>query len=225
MILTQDKEELTEAKHLLQNEMINYKLKTYRKWVYMVFGIFIGLLFSIPTEFFFQYANYSLYKREGLEQAVEKYFGDVQFKDIIMDELLINVYDYNSQTPRFYSNYFQKYDGGYYNVPIRVAAAASSSAPIYFDPTTRENTYGFSESLVDGGVICNNPSFYAYQHAKYLQHAGNPNGYIYNLVSLGTGESAGASDVKKESEFTKFDSLSLVGDFMITFEMIAADFV
>ena len=66
------------------------------------------------------------------------------------------------------------------NVFIRDAAQASSAAPIYFDPKTIP---GISESLIDGGVIANSPSFYSYLHAKYTLGENN-----VRLVSIGTGE-------------------------------------
>lgn len=59
-------------------------------------------------------------------------------------------------------------DPGRYNVPLRTAMAASSSAPIYFDPLPHTNGFNMSETLIDGGLICNNPSLYAYQMAKHL---------------------------------------------------------
>ena len=75
---------------------------------------------------------------------------------------MITSYDYNSRTPRFFSKEFIKINQGEYQVPIRVAVASSSSAPVYFDPNVVETDYGFNASLVDGGVICNNPSLYAF---------------------------------------------------------------
>ena len=99
--------------------------------------------------------------------------------------------------------------------------AASSSAPIYFDPKRRTNRYNMNETLIDGGLICNTPSLYAYQMAKHLLDKPE-----IRLLSLGTGES---NDVAKKMEdkenFSKLDSIMSIAnqDFVTTFEMIAAD--
>jgi len=59
---------------------------------------------------------------------------------------------------------------------------SSGSAPIYFDPQSYTDGYNFNETLIDGGIICNNPAMYAYLHAEnYLNK-----GYI-RVLSLGTG--------------------------------------
>jgi len=65
---------------------------------------------------------------------VYKHFGDATFDDMVVDELLLNSYEYNYNLPRFYSNAFIEIDEGRHRVPIHIAAAASSSAPVYFDP-------------------------------------------------------------------------------------------
>jgi len=75
---------------------------------------------------------------------------------------MVTSYDYNSRTPRFFSKAFIKIDQGKYDVPLATAVAASSSAPVYFDPKVVEDAYNFETSLVDGGIICNNPSLYGY---------------------------------------------------------------
>ena len=110
--------------------------------------------------------------------------GDVTFDDVASDELLVTSYEFNSHSPRYYSKYFKKVDPGRYDVLLRTAVAASSSAPIYFDPLSNTNGFNMNETLIDGGLICNNPSLYAYQMAKHLLEKPE-----IRLLSLGTGES------------------------------------
>jgi patatin-like phospholipase/acyl hydrolase len=69
-------------------------------------------------------------------------------------------------------------------VALWKAVASSSSAPIYFDPMNYTDKFDVTEYLVDGGVICNNPSLYAYLYAKYFKKHKN-----IRLISLGTGMS------------------------------------
>ena len=63
-----------------------------------------------------------------------------------------------------------------------MAAAASGSAPAFFDPTSHTNGYGIEEKLIDGAVICNNPSFYAYMISHIFNKKRN-----FRIISLGTG--------------------------------------
>ena len=99
---------------------------------------------------------------------------------------------------------------------MRIAAQASSSAPIYFDPTSRVNNYGFNEKLLDGGIICNNPGLYAYLIAKNFIE---PNKKKFRVLSLGTGKKKSSDkDLTDTKNFNKFNSLSMTTDFMISFE-------
>ena len=62
--------------------------------------------------------------------------------------------------------------------------AASSSAPIGFDPLLHVNVFNITEILVDGGVICNSPALYAYFIAKEFNNENS-----FRVVSIGTGDS------------------------------------
>ena len=68
-------------------------------------------------------------------------FGNYTFDDLVVDELLVTSYEFNSDFPRFYSKWFSRSDPGRQNVFLKKATQASSSAPIYFDPTSSENKY------------------------------------------------------------------------------------
>ena len=92
-------------------------------------------------------------------------------------------YDYNSKTPRFYGEYFINGDPGRYNATLSQALAGSASSPVAFDPLTLYNGFGIREELVDGGIICNSPSLYAYQDAVFLRNKG----YNTRMLSIGTG--------------------------------------
>lgn len=65
-----------------------------------------------------------------------------------------------------------------------VAAGASSAAPLYFDPLVYINGLGEEEMLVDGAIIANNPSLYAYIIAGEKNR-----GAKIRVVSLGAGMS------------------------------------
>jgi len=46
--------------------------------------------------------------------------------------------------------------------------AASAARPDVFHADIRIGRDGLNSSLIDGGVICENPTLYAYGMAKYL---------------------------------------------------------
>jgi hypothetical protein len=52
---------------------------------------------------------------------------------------------------------------------------------------------GFTEDLIDGAVICNNPALFAYQHAKYLKGKKN-----IRVLSIGTGSASYTKNEEKE---------------------------
>lgn len=187
----------------------------------MAFGIIIGILFGGVTQVFFEDFAKAWYNRQGLDDYTKQNLQDLTFDDVSADELLVTSYEFNSHSPRFYSKYFKSIDPGRYDVYLRDAVAASSSAPIYFDPKRRTNQFSMNETLIDGGLICNTPSLYAYQMAKHLLDKPN-----IRLLSLGTGENTEIDKKMSDKEnFSKLDSIMSIAnqDFVTTFEMIAAD--
>lgn len=99
---------------------------------------------------------------------------------------------------------------------------ASGSAPIYFDPAVYVDKYDFSEKLIDGGIICNNPVMYATMHAKFYLKKKK-----FRVLSLGTGE---YTDPNKKSDTdhdssTKIDTIKAFTnfDYVMNFESAASD--
>ena len=72
---------------------------------------------------------------------------------------------------------------------------ASASVPIIFDPANYTDIYGFEELLIDGGVMCNNPAYYSYLHAKFFLKQTD-----FRVLSLGTGIAPGKQEFNDESE-------------------------
>lgn len=149
--------------------MASFKSGMFKKWLCLSFGIFIGILLAVPMQLVLPKLVYAQYDRlAGLETVAENQFHEMTFDDVITDELMIPAYEYNFNQPRFFSKYFRDKNPGVYDRPLRKAMEASGSAPVYFDPATYINNYNISETLIDGGLICNNPALYAYLHAKHL---------------------------------------------------------
>ena len=80
-------------------------------------------------------------------------------------------------------------DPSLYSVPISYAAEASSAAPFYFDPKQIGN-----HTLVDGGIIANNPSLYASEYASTV--LGRKKIRVVSIgTALGPAPSINATDV------------------------------
>jgi len=72
------------------------------------------------------------------------------------------------------------------------------------------------EFQIDGGVICNNPSLYAYQMAKVLKNKPN-----VRMLSLGTGLKP---FTKKTTSLEKSVYLTARDEFMINIDSFSADY-
>ena len=142
----------------------------------------------------------------------------MRFDDILSDEILITSYEYNGKSPRFFSKYFHEQDP-VYDVKIKTAVGGSSSAPLYFNPKEYVDPYNITNELIDGGIICNNPSFYAYMMATELKGITNE----VRIVSLGTGIEKEEEASNDPSSFNKAGSVTLIFDFMMSIESMAAD--
>lgn len=128
-----------------------------------ILGVFIGFASSSLSVFIINELGFSIYNRKGLDEATVTYLGkDTRWDEIMVDDLFIVSYSYNDQEPRFYSKWFNNFNPGTYSVPISTAVASSSSAPFYFQPNTYTNGFNITETLIDGGLIANDPAYYAY---------------------------------------------------------------
>lgn len=156
--------------------------ETYKYYVILIVFLVIGVLLGIYVPEFYDYAATSKYTRENLDSLVNTEFAGKYFPDITTKELMVVSYEYNSQQPRFYSKYYNNIDPAIYNVSVAQACESSSSAPTFFNPKLIQNGYGHNELNIDGGIICNNPSLYAYEMARDLYGYKN-----IRILSLGTG--------------------------------------
>jgi patatin-like phospholipase/acyl hydrolase len=70
-----------------------------------------------------------------------------------------------------------------YNVTMSLAVEASASVPNYFKPKKYVNGYNETEVLVDGAVIADNPSMYAFLMASDMNTEKN-----IRVISIGNGK-------------------------------------
>lgn len=216
---------------MLHTEIHQYRSGRFKKWICLAFGLAMSIVISLPTTLLLQSVLFAKYDRVGLETVGKKLLSkDLMFDKVGNDpgnelDLLIPAFEFNQNEPRFFSKYFNRIDPGIYQLPFWEAVASSSSAPFYFDPMSRTDGYGFDAKLIDGGIICNNPSLYAYYYAKYL--IDKPK---IRIISLGTGNHTqdyyDRSQDKKESESVfKLSTIRSVlnFDWMMNFDSVASD--
>lgn len=137
------------------------------------------------------------YASDGREEIVRQYLGNTPL-DQCLKEIFVTSYDIEQRIPIFFtsklakeeteSRKFRKLCIGF---NLTDAAMATSAAPTYFAPyhvATTHNPNGFY-TLVDGGVIANNPAQLAIMEAKMSwqerQEILHTDEIL--LVSLGTG--------------------------------------
>ncbi|QLE40072.1 patatin [Nostoc sp. C052] len=137
------------------------------------------------------------YSSEGREEIIRQYFGDTPLENNLK-EVFVTSYDIEQRIPIFFTNKiekqeteskrFRKLSSGF---TLTDAALATSATPTYFAPyrvASSHNSNGFY-TLVDGGVVANNPANLAILEAQISRQE---NKQVLNtedilVVSLGTG--------------------------------------
>lgn len=124
------------------------------------------------------------YPPSGIEGVLADYFGETRLKEALT-EVLVTAYDIEQRDAFFYRRRKAREDSRF-DVPMRVAARATSAAPTYFEPALVQWPTE-RDVLVDGGVFANNPGMCAYAEGwQTLAKVGRTGDDIL-LVSLGTG--------------------------------------
>ena len=118
-MLTQNEIELEKAFALLLREKTKYKKNYFKMWLCTIIGVILGVLLAPLTLEIWEFTGYSLYDRTGLDLLAEEKLGNTTWNDILVDDLMITAYEYNSKQPRFYSKYFNRMDPGFYDLFIR----------------------------------------------------------------------------------------------------------
>jgi patatin-like phospholipase/acyl hydrolase len=144
---------------------LKFKENKNKKWIFVVIGLIIGGVIGYLLPVAVYKLTYSVFDRKGADALFKEYFGDLKVKDAITKEVMIIAFSYNMMQPRFYSKFQARIEPEVYDVTMDLAVAASSSTPGYFYPKRYTNGNGVEELLVDGSIISNNPSLYAFIYA------------------------------------------------------------
>ena len=151
----------------------------------------------------------SKYTRQGKGEIIKKYLGSTYIKEALR-EILITSYITNLRMPLFFTSNpdkEQKYkEAKNFRVicegfKMEQAALATSAAPTYFKPyaLTALNRKDPAYTLIDGGVVANNPTSIAIIEAmtSYQMKTGeNINLDEILVVSLGTGNKSSPLNIE-----------------------------
>lgn len=122
------------------------------------------------------------YPVNGIEEVINNWFGDKKLSEA-STKTLIMAYDLAQSQAKM----FKSWDND--DTTVFTAARATTAAPTYFAPLIQDD-----HIYVDGGVVANNPSIYAYYEAKKLW----PNCHKFTILSLST---AGLNHKMEKDQF------------------------
>jgi hypothetical protein len=109
---------LQNAKILLQFEEIKLSRSRHKIYLWCLFTFTISFLVFWELMDTVNFLNHSLYHRSGLDNQLQAKFGDANFNDLVVDDIFIPSFEYNSMSPRLFSRYFLQEDPAHYNVSI-----------------------------------------------------------------------------------------------------------
>ena len=116
------------------------------------------------------------YSGRDYEKFLQKLYGKKKMEDLLVPTLLIS---YSSDNGTIFPITSWRNKDFY----LWEATRASSAAPLYFPPFSKEIN-GEMTALIDGGIAANNPSLIAYEEARGLY----PESTHFHILSLSTGE-------------------------------------
>lgn len=123
------------------------------------------------------------YRAKGIEEVLHYYYGEVKLSELIKP-CLISAYDIEKRKAVFF-NQADTLKRGKEDFFVKDIIRATTAAPTYFQPAHIISSYQKTYTLIDGGVVANNPALCAYAEATKLpQHSEKED---YMILSLGTG--------------------------------------
>lgn len=131
-----------------------------------------GIFFPHPKSFFERLLK-DKYSIDGMLKYFDEVFKDDTFNSLTTNALLMS-YDIENSTP------FPMDKTSTPCMKLKDAAMATTAAPTYYPPFTLK-TDDKKYCLIDGGVIANNPTLWAYAKAKELY----PNRKRIHVISIG----------------------------------------
>lgn len=160
----------------------------YRAQRHMIFPNLAGRLWSRANRLISDGLSAPRYDGIGIEKVLRKVFGKTTLGQL-KAPVLITSYDTISRTPVI----FKSFDPKHRDLLVWEVCRASSAAPTYF-PAHAMKVEGKNCSLIDGGVVANNPTACAIAEAL-RKDARVDNSRDLVGLSVGTGERTRSIDL------------------------------
>ncbi|GAB2616001.1 patatin-like phospholipase family protein [Novilysobacter erysipheiresistens] len=153
----------------------------YRDQRHQIFPGMPGRLWSRAGRFLSAGPSAPKYDAKGLEKVLKKVFGKTTFGQLKVPTLVTS-YDTISRKPVM----FKSFNPAHRDLPVWEICRASSAAPTYF-PAHGMKIGGRTHSLIDGGVVANNPTACAIAEAMRKDRRVD-NSRELVVLSVGSGE-------------------------------------
>lgn len=153
----------------------------YREQRHEIFPGMAGRLWSRAGRFFSTGPSAPRYDARGLEKVLKKVFGTTTLGQLKVPTMITS-YDTISRQPVI----FKSFNPAHRQLPVWEVCRASSAAPTYF-PAHAMKVAGAVRSLIDGGVVANNPTACAIAEAMRKDRRVE-NSKELVVLSVGTGE-------------------------------------
>lgn len=173
---------IKEAEKILHQSEIKYKESKQKKWFIMVIFAVIGGLLGYYVPKGIHVLTETVYDRTVLDNIMDEMLAGFHLEDALTDEVMMVAYSFNKHEPRFYTKYSSRAWPDVYNITMAEACEASSATPFFFPPKVLTNPGGTKEILIDGTLIANNPSLYAFVSSNIFNKEEE-----IRVVSLGAG--------------------------------------
>ncbi len=159
------------------------------------------------------------YDAGPFEKLLKAIFGDQKLSDC-RSNLLVTSYDTDKRAPYFFKHYDEVAARSRRDLPedyfLRDVARATTAAPTYFLPARVRSLSGVERTLLDGGLVANNPALSAYVEARKIHR----NARKFVIVSLGTGRNGRRFGYDRVSKWGYLDWVSpVLGVPMLAFMM------
>ena len=155
------------------------------------------------------------YPDEGLEEALQDYFGEVKLNELLKPTLF-TAYDIKRRKAHFFTQHDAENPDK--NFLVKDVARATAAAPSYFEPARIKSDGKKYYPLIDGGIFANNPAMCAYAELRsaFSTKERKIAAADMKILSIGTGYSKKAYHYADAKDWGPSKWVKPVIDFMMS---------
>lgn len=164
------------------------------------------------------------YPEDGIEDALQDYFGDVWLKDLIKP-CIVTSYDIKRRKGHFFGQHKAK--NSEFNFKVKDVARATSAAPTYFECAKITSEANEDYPLIDGGVFVNNPALVAYAEGREIfdnEQREKATAKDMKILSIGTGYSRKKYNYSRAKNYGMAEWVQPIIDIMMSASAEVSDY-